>query len=133
MKTTSALQKVNFLKPLPSSALHRIMKLAKSQELGKGDFVFKQEEAGAHLFVVLTGMVKIFFTSSSRRRKTLAILQNGDFFGEMALLDGKVRSASAQALKPSKILIIHKNDFKRLLVKDSAMMFTVLRTLSERL
>lgn len=127
------LQKVNFLKPLPSKDLARVFKLAKAQNLVKGDFVFRQEESGNHLFVVLSGMVKIFFTSASRRRKTLAILQAGDFFGEMALLDGKVRSASAMALKPSKILVIHKNDFKRLLVKDSHLMFLVLRTLSERL
>src|SRR4051812_18656853 len=112
------LQHVTFLAKLPTKELQRVVKIAKIQTIPKGQFIFKQEEAGIHLFVVLSGLVKIFFTSTSRRRKTLAMLQAGDFFGEMALLDGKVRSANAMAIRPSKVLVIHKNDFKRLLMKD---------------
>ena len=127
------LQHVTFLKKLPSKDLKRVVRIAKMLTFQKGQFIFKQEESGSHLFVVLTGLVKIFFTSSSRRRKTLAMLQSGDFFGEMALLDGKVRSANAMAVRPSKVLVIQKADFKRLLMKDPDLTFVVLRTLCDRL
>lgn len=124
---------VSFLKRLPGRDLKRVIRIAKVQAFPKGEYIFKQEESGNHLFVVLTGLVKIFFTSTGRRRKTLAMLQSGDFFGEMALLDGKVRSASAMAVKPSKVMVIHKKDFKRLLMKDPDLTFVVLRTLCDRL
>ena len=130
---TKYLQKITFLKRLPDSDLKRVIKIAKIQSFPKGSFIFRQEESGNQLFVVLSGLVKIFFTSSSRRRKTVAMLLPGDFFGEMALLDGKVRSANAMAAKPSKILAINKNDFKRLLMKDPDLTFVVLRTLCDRL
>jgi len=127
------LNHVTFLVKLPTKELKRVMRIAKVMAVPKGQFVFKQDEAGMHMFVVMAGLVKIFFTSTSRRKKTLAMLQSGDFFGEMALLDGKVRSANAMAIKPSKILMIHKNDFRRLLMKDPDLTFMVLRTMSDRL
>jgi len=127
------LQNVAFLKKLPRRDLERVLRISKVRQYPKGDMIFRQEESGNYLFVVLSGLVKIFVASAGKRRKTLALLKPGDFFGEMALLDGKVRSANAMALKPSRVLAIHKKDFKRLLLGDSKLIFLVLRTLCERL
>lgn len=129
----SLLSHINFLKRLPGRDLRRVLRITKQQSFQKGDYIFRQEESGKHLFLVQNGLVKIFFTAPGRRRKTVALLKTGDFFGEMALLDGKVRSANAMALKPSRVLVIHKKDFRALLSKDHDLMFLVLRTLSERL
>jgi len=127
------LQKIPFLRQVPGKDLNRILRLAKLKTYKKGEVIFRQEESGNHLFVVASGLIKIYVSSSTKRRKTMAILKAGDFFGEMALLDGQVRSANAMVLKPSAILMVHKNDFKRLLLSDPKLNFLVLRTLSERL
>lgn len=127
------LQRVSFLRKLPTRELSRVLRLAKVKHYKKGEVIFRQEESGNHLFVVLTGLVKIFVASTSKRKKTMAVLKGGDFFGEMALLDGRVRSASAMVLKASSVLIIHKNDFKRLLIDDPKLTLQVLRTMCDRL
>ncbi len=62
-----------------------------------GEYVFSQREPGAGMYIVLSGGVKIIMESPHERSKELTSLNEGDFFGEMALLDESARSASAIA------------------------------------
>jgi CRP/FNR family transcriptional regulator, cyclic AMP receptor protein len=127
------LKNVPFLSALPKKDLERIYKIAKTREFRPGEPIFTKAEAAEHMFVVLSGRVKIFTHSSGKKRKTFAYLLPGEFFGEMALLEGKTRSASAQAVDPSRILLIGKAEFKRLLISDPDLTYYLLRTVSERL
>ena len=127
------LKNVSFFKQLPSAELTRILRISKSQSFAAGELIISRQDSGRHFFIVLSGHVKIFIASAARKRKTFAMLQKGAFFGEMSLLDGKVRSASAQAMEPTTLLLIRKRDFKRLLFKDPRLMYKILKTLSDRL
>lgn len=127
------LKNIPFFRHLPKKELKRVLGLARIADFQEGDMIFSQKASGNHLFIVLNGRVKIYVTSPNQKRKTLAILEKGDFFGEMALLDGHVRSASARVLGSARLLLIHKKDFKNLLFSDPAFGFKILRTLSERL
>lgn len=127
------LKNIPFFANLPTRELKRILALARVADFEEGEMIFSQKASGNYLFIVLSGGVKIYVTSPNQKRKTLAILEKGDFFGEMALLDGHVRSASAKALGRTRLLLIHKKDFKNLLFSDRGFGFKILRTLSERL
>lgn len=127
------LKNVSFFKQLPSAELTRILRISKSQSFAAGELIISRQDSGRHFFIVLSGRVKIFIASGARKRKTFAMLRKGAFFGEMSLLDGKVRSASAQAMEPTTLLLIRKRDFKRLLFKDPRLMYKILKTLSDRL
>ena len=129
----SYLRKIPFLSKLSSKNIEQVYKIARVREFEKGEPIFTKSEAASHMFIVLSGRVKIFTLSSGKKRKTFAYLMPGDFFGEMALLEGKNRSASAQAIDKSKILVIGKEDFRRLLAADPNLTFYLLRTFSERL
>ena len=73
------------------------------------------------------------FTSSGRKKKTLAYLEKGEYFGEMALLDMEPRSASSLALEDCELFVIKKQDFRNLLGKYPRIAFQIMRTLSRRL
>ena len=74
-------------------------------EVGAGDYVFQEGELGTEMFIIQDGRVEIFQTIGSQERQ-LATLEKGDFFGEMAILDGAPRAASVRALTDLKLLRI---------------------------
>ncbi|MDD5658329.1 MAG: Crp/Fnr family transcriptional regulator, partial [Elusimicrobia bacterium] len=90
-------------------------------------------ESGDCLFVVVSGRVRIFSRSTGKKRKTFAYLAAGEFFGEMALVDGHSRCASAEAAQDSRLIVIRKSDFKNLLARDPKLTLYILRRICERL
>ncbi len=79
-----------------------------------GEIVFREGEVGDRFFVVARGKVEAFVTVGQAERR-LAVLTDGDFFGEVALLADAPRTASVRALQPSSFLSLAKRDFEDLL------------------
>lgn len=129
----SALRKIPFLRQLDAADLKEIYKISRTREYGPGEPIFAKSTAADRMFIVLDGRVKIFTPSMGKKRKTFAYLRPGDFFGEMALLEGKPRSAAAEAVAYSKLLVITSADFNRLLAKRPQLTLYLLRTVSQRL
>lgn len=127
------LKKFSLLGMLPDAALKRLLAISRQGDFGPRERIFSKSDAADHMFVVINGRVKIFLTGSGRRSKTFAYLGTGDFFGEMAVITGKTRSASAEAVEPTSLLMIHKRDFRRLLEKDAKLSLYLLEAVSERL
>lgn len=121
------------LRSLPPVALRRVLKFARWRDFPAGADVFSKADQAGHLFIIGRGRVKIYSASSGKKRKTFAYLGAGKFFGEMALLDGRDRSASAQAVEDTRLLLIHKRDFKTMLFNDPRLAIALLRTMSDRL
>lgn len=127
------LRKIPYLRNLKPKDLRRILKIAQVREFRKGEHIFSKADLADHMFIVLAGQVKIYTRSGGRKRKTFAYLGPGRFFGEMALLEKKARSASALCMADCRVLTIHKKDFKQVLTSDAKLTYYVLRTVSERL
>ena len=127
------LRKVPLLKGLADKDLRAIYKISRVREYGPGEAIFAKYAPATHLFIVLDGRVKIFTRSSGKKRKTFAYVRCGDFFGEMALLEHKPRSAAAEAVDFTKLLIIENADFQRLLSRDRGLALCLLRAVSDRL
>lgn len=127
------LRKIPILSTLSAKDIKEVHRISQVREFQPGEAIFTKAESARHMFVVVSGRVKIFIDSHSKKSKTFAYLHPGDFFGEMALVDGKTRSASAEAVVVSKLLLISKNDFKQLLLSDPALTYYLLQTVSERL
>ena len=133
MSGLKLLKRIPFLSALSPAHLREVYRLAREVELSPGLPVFTKREDADAMFIVLSGRIKIFTDSSGKKRKTFAYLKEGDFFGEMALLEDLPRTASAQAVEASRLLLIRKKDFQRLLVKDPRLALYLLKTLCERL
>lgn len=127
------LRRIPFLANLTQANLKRIYEIARVRDLTAGEPIFSKSEPADGMFIVISGRVKIFTRSSSRKRKTFAYLNRGDFFGEMALVDDLPRSASAEATAPSRLLLIRKADFRKVLMSDPRLTFYLLQTACARL
>src|SRR3989442_1733682 len=72
----------------------------KQQTFASGETIFRKGDPGDSLYVILNGQVKIVLPSEGEDEALLGVLEAGDFFGELSLIDGQVRSASAVAAEP---------------------------------
>lgn len=99
----------------------------------KGQAVFLQGDPGDEMYLLLEGRIRIACESLSGREITLDILKDGGFFGEMALLDGEPRSATAVAETPGQLLVLRRADFQSFLHRSPAASIALLAFLSRRL
>ncbi len=84
------------------------------------------------MYVILSGEAKVFMSDDSGKEVTLNILSDGDYFGELALLDERPRSASVMTMRPSKLLVISKSEFRRCLSDHPEIATNIIRCLSQR-
>lgn len=128
-----------FLKQVPlfQSLLPEDMKilsaLIRIQFVKKGGALFHQGTEGTALYIIKKGSIKIVLPSSRGDEVILAIFSEGDFFGEMALLDGMLRSADAVALEPCELLVLSRADFLAFLKNNENAIQHILCSLSMRL
>lgn len=101
------------------------------KKLNQGEVLFNEGERGDVMYLIREGKIKISKGRGSDE-KILAVLKEGDFFGEMAIIDGSPRSASAIAVAPTSLLVIDKETFKGK-VRENPLIEYVLETLAKRL
>lgn len=101
-------------------------------EIASGDHVFREGDLGTEMFLIQEGEVEIY-TGSGDDVKSLATLERGDFFGEMALLEERPRSASARAAADSRLLRINGSTFNQMLQSNPEIAVRMMRKLSRRL
>lgn len=130
---------VGFLKYIPlfselsDDDLREIVRLAVRQVYKKDNMILIEEEIGSTMFIILDGRVKISRISDDGREVILSILSEGDFFGEMSILDGQNRSANVVTLEDSKIMVIRREDFLQMLHDYPQIAINLLKELAQRL
>jgi len=111
------------------------MPIRRRGELGKvftdGEVIIQQGDVGDRMYVVQTGNVEVVLEADGEERR-LSSLQAGDFFGEMALFDKVVRSASVRALGEARVLTIDKRTLLKRISEDPLLAFNLLRSMSTR-
>jgi CRP/FNR family transcriptional regulator/CRP/FNR family cyclic AMP-dependent transcriptional regulator len=99
----------------------------------KDAVIFFENEEGDYFFMILEGRIKVTILGDDGREVILSMLGQGDFFGEMALLDNEPRSATAIAVEESELLSLHRNDFQAVLSDNRSIMGALIRILTARL
>jgi len=130
---TKILREVPFFRALTPKEISQVLSISKLKRYKNGELVFKKEDIGNNFFIVKSGRIKIFTAVGPQKRKTFAYLKKGDFFGEMSLLGGKIRSASAQAMEETELLVISRNNFRSLILHNPDFTLKLLHTLVDRL
>jgi CRP/FNR family transcriptional regulator, cyclic AMP receptor protein len=118
---------------LPPGTLDRIESLATRRAYAKDQVIFHQGDRGDALFGVSTGRVLIAANGPDGKQISLNIMEPGDVFGEIALLDNGLRTASAVALAPSQLVVIRRGAFQSLVGREPAMALQLLQLLCRRL
>ncbi len=97
-----------------------------------GDTIFEENSIGKEMYIILTGNAKII-KKKGGVETTLAILEEGDFFGEMSLFDNSPRSATVKALGDVKLLEINQRNFLKKISRDPSLAFRMLEKMSQRI
>ncbi|RPJ07847.1 MAG: Crp/Fnr family transcriptional regulator [Spirochaetaceae bacterium] len=95
--------------------------------------IFREGDPGTELYIIIDGEVEIRKTTSQQTTKTLIKLKKGDIFGEMSLIEGKPRSATAVTGTQAKLLCVNDDLFETMLKKNPDFSRKIIRVLSERL
>ena len=118
---------------LSEDALAHVVAGAVSKTLHRGDVVFEANAVPEHLYVVEDGRIAIASRSIDGRESVLALMERGDLFGEMGLLDGLGRSAEARALETSQITEISYAPVREVFDENPALLWGVVALLAGRL
>jgi CRP-like cAMP-binding protein len=98
----------------------------------KGDFVFRQDEEGDEMFIIQSGSVAIK-KSIGGKRTTVTVLEKGDFFGEMSVLERLPRTADAEVLEDAGIISINSQTFGEMIRSNPEIAVRMLRKYSMRM
>ncbi len=133
----AALAKIHLFDGIAERGLARIAAIAHEESFKMGQVIFKEGETGGSLYLILEGKVRISREVSGMGEEALAVLKEGDAFGEMALIDAVPRSADARVHEACRLLVISKDSLEDLLFlhKDLAyeILWNFVKTLSARL
>lgn len=113
--------------------LQALADVAREKTFSAGDVIFSENDAADGLYIVAEGIVEILARTDEKTLAVLATIRSGDFFGEMAVIDRKPRSATARAERDSKLWFIEKNDFEKLLRCVPNLTLNLLRECSLRM
>jgi len=112
--------------------IESIAELLIERRVPKDHTIVEEGLAGDYMYVIREGEVKVTKLSGDGREKILGLLGPGDFFGEMALLDNAVRSASVKSLTETRIVALSRSDFLKELRHSPDLAMAVIQELTHR-
>jgi CRP/FNR family cyclic AMP-dependent transcriptional regulator len=133
----AVLKKVALFEGLTQGQLAKVAQIGHSRDYPAGAFLFREGESGQDMFVIEKGKVRISKTVPGIGEEALAILEPGQYFGEMAVIEDSPRSADAIAHVSCTVWVIERSKLDQLMFTDKdlayVLLWTFVRTLSERL
>ncbi len=118
---------------LEPQVVDKIEALVTTRQLGKGKHLFQKGDPGDALYGVISGRMVMCVTGSHGREMILNIMEPGDVFGEIALLDGQPRTADARATDPTSLMTIYRRDFIQFLETRPAVSIHFMHLICQRL
>jgi CRP-like cAMP-binding protein len=124
---------VDIFEPLTEEEIESLNGQLPDRHLQKDEIFFGPEDRSERLFLLQRGRVRIFRTTPDGREFTLAVVESGTVFGEMALTGQQLEGAYAQALEPSQVSTMLRADLERLVLDKPEVGLRIMGLLSERL
>lgn len=132
-RVISLLRRVDFLEALNAAAVERLAEGVRVAPYPAGVVVVRQGEAGDSLYVIASGRVEVIAEPpGSGPAQRLAVIDAGDYFGEMSLLTGAPRSATVRTLEDTELLLLTRDALRPILESDPAAVARLSETLARR-
>src|SRR2546430_6972262 len=109
--TLEALRSVPLFASLDDTAATELRDLLRTEDFSANTKLFFKGDSGNAMYLIERGRVRISLTDEDRHEITLAELAQGDFFGEMSLIDGRQRSADASVVDDARFAVLARADF----------------------
>ena len=133
MKDSDLLATVPIFSDLSAKVLDELLSRMTKRSYQKNNMILMEDEFGDTFFIIASGSIKITRVSEDGREVILAMLGEGEFFGEMSLLDGETRSANAIAIEESDVLILKRHDFLLFLERFPRIAISLLTEMAGRI
>ena len=130
---TRLLSLVDVFEPLSAEEIEDLNWSGSSIRLRADEVLFGPTDSNETLFVLKSGRVRIYRSSPEGREFTLAVVESGTIFGELALTPQETRGAYARGMEDSEITILHRTDVERLMLEHPQVGLNLIRLLGERL
>jgi hypothetical protein len=127
------LKEIEIFSGLSPAELAAIATVTKELNYPEDRTVFKQNDVGETVFLVVNGEVEVIKEKTDGDEMVIATIGEGDAFGEMALLENEVRSATIKTTKSSRFLIIHQQEFKETAMEYPRIALKICKVLSRRI
>ena len=133
MEMANYLSRVGIFSQLSSQDVATLTDKLRRRTFSRSEVIFHQDEPGEQLHLVAEGLVKISIVSPDGRESDIALIQPGDCFGEMSVLDGGMRSATAVAVEPTQTMSLSRDDFLAFLDEHPKVSGQIITLLVKRL
>ena len=131
--TLEALRSVPLFASLDDEAAKELRNLLSEKVVPQNTRLFNQGDRGDAMYLIESGRVRISIRDHDKQELTLAELAQGDFFGEMSIIDGRQRSADARVLEEARLAVLSRDDFLRFVRTNSHVALEMLSALTDRL
>lgn len=126
------MEQVEILSPLSEAELSKLVERVSVVSYAAGEMPVKQGDAGDSFYIIKTGKVNVIVEKATGESAVVATLGPGNFFGEMSLLTGAVRTASIQVKDDAEFIVIDKERFRATLAQNPSMVESLSNILSQR-
>ena len=109
------LQRVPFFRNIPRREYGRLFQSLAKRHYEAGDILFKEGDVGRALFILEWGQIEISRRNAAGAPQRIAVLDSGDYFGEISLMDDQPRTASATAITPCRVYLLYRTELDALL------------------
>jgi CRP/FNR family cyclic AMP-dependent transcriptional regulator len=133
MTVEDTLASIELFADLDKSDISRLAKATIVREFKKGDVIVREGEAGVAFYVIAQGSVEVIKGLGTASEQVIGTLKAGSFFGEMALFDNHMRSASVRAASDCQCLVLAKWDFNAEMTQNASIAIAMLAILARRI
>jgi CRP/FNR family cyclic AMP-dependent transcriptional regulator len=130
--SNAILEKVEIFEGLSQQELEALSNSSMTRSYPKNTVIINENDHADSLYVIESGRVKIYCSDKNGKEFIMNTLSEGDYFGELALLDDEKRSASVRTMEKSNFCIIYKEDFNKILEEQPNIAKTLIRNLTRR-
>lgn len=132
-KYKKVLKGIPFFACFTDEDLTQVEKFIRERSFRKNATILLEDETRDYMYIVFSGKVKVVQVSEEGKEQILAIHKKGDFFGEMALLDGKTQPANVVAMEDATVGFIARTDFEKYFLKNDTVLKQIIFMLCDRL
>lgn len=126
-------KQVNIFTGLSDEEIQELASVARKRTFKSGEVIFHRDDPGQVLYVIKEGKVKISLISPDGQEISLVVFGEGEYFGELALLDGLPRSADAIAIERVECYTLQRSDFHKAIMRNPKIAIQVMEVLCQRL
>jgi CRP/FNR family transcriptional regulator, cyclic AMP receptor protein len=133
MASNAVLRQPPLLAGLPPESAAILEHGARKRSFRSGEIIFHKGDPGNSMFLIIAGQVKIVLPAEGGDEVLLGVLDGGEWFGELSIIDGHPRSATIVATEPTETLMVHRDDFIRAVHAHPNVALDLLQVLARRL